>query len=459
MKLEDASQRARDIFNRGFSAFERGNLNYAIDLLSSCVELEPRLLNARRYLRAAQIQKWRSRRREIMASVIAAIRGWPLRLRIELVRRRDPARALALAEWLMALNPLSPAHILVFAEIAVAADLPDVAIQTLEIARESLPTEVVILRALGDLYVSMDMTAEARECFEKLTDLKPHDHDIIKAYKDAMARESMMRDGWMQAGEADGTFRDAVKDSAGAQALEQEARAQASDTELDGLIEEAYAKIESDPENLNYYRALARLYAEKRDFDNGIAVLEKAKERRPGDPELDAGLSRLHVQRFEYEIGQAEASGDTEAVATLKAEKDSFVVDDLETRVSRYPSDTHLRYELGRVYYELDRITDAIRQLQAAQRSPKHRIMALFYLGMAFRRKGQMDLAVDQLKTAAGELVGMDETKKAVLYELGDLLSAQGDTAGALDCFKHIYQVDIGYRDVAARVEGSRSAD
>ena len=47
----------------------------------------------------------------------------------------------------------------------------------------------------------------------------------------------------------------------------------------------------------------------------------------------------------------------------------------------------------------------------------------------------------------------MDDTKKAVIYELGLLHEIRGHTTEAMDCFKQIYQIDISYRDVSAKVE------
>ena len=41
LTLEEAPQKLKDLFNKGFGALERGNLDYAIDLLFSCVQEEP----------------------------------------------------------------------------------------------------------------------------------------------------------------------------------------------------------------------------------------------------------------------------------------------------------------------------------------------------------------------------------------------------------------------------------
>jgi len=50
--LEDAPRKARELFDKGFAALERGNLGYSIDMLLAALEIEPRLIQARRFLRA-----------------------------------------------------------------------------------------------------------------------------------------------------------------------------------------------------------------------------------------------------------------------------------------------------------------------------------------------------------------------------------------------------------------------
>ena len=58
---------------------------------------------------------------------------------------------------------------------------------------------------------------------------------------------------------------------------------------------------------------------------------------------------------------------------------------------------------------------------------------------------------------ALADLHSMDTLKKEVLYDKGLIHGEMGDKPAALDCFKQIYEVDYGYRDVAKRVESSYS--
>ena len=66
-----------------------------------------------------------------------------------------------------------------------------------------------------------------------------------------------------------------------------------------------------------------------------------------------------------------------------------------------------------------------------------------------------LDMAQNQLNEALNELVGMDTTKKEVLYTLGLVSEKKGDREKYLECMKEIYEADYGYRDVAHRVESS----
>jgi hypothetical protein len=55
--------------------------------------------------------------------------------------------------------------------------------------------------------------------------------------------------------------------------------------------------------------------------------------------------------------------------------------------------------------------------------------------------------------------VTMDPTKKEIVYNLGIVYEKMGEREKSLNCMKHIYEADYGYRDVAERVESSYQQD
>ena len=64
-------------------------------------------------------------------------------------------------------------------------------------------------------------------------------------------------------------------------------------------------------------------------------------------------------------------------------------------------------------------------------------------------------MAAQQLEEAAREISSMDEMKKEIVYNLGLIYERMGERNKSIAAMKQIYQAEYGYRDVAARVEGS----
>ncbi len=451
--INDAPKKAKDLFDKGFVAFEHNNMEYAIDMFLSALHICPGLLKARKFLRAAEIKLFKQKKGGKMTHVMARIKGFPQFLKAQaMIKAGKGEQAVEAVEKLLKLDPLNIDFVLLFADAAILDDLPEAAVQTLEIAREYYPDNPEILRALGKGYQLLERTNEARECFEKLCELYPNDPEILKAMKDSMALDSMNKGGWSDAADG-GSFRDKIRDTEEAKILEQQNKAVKSSKDVENLIEVTKEKMEQDPGNINHYRNLARLYVQKDAYDDAIAVLEKAREISSGDPEVDAAISRTYIQKFDHELEQLREAGDTEAIAAKEHEKEQFKFDDLQKRVERYPNDLVLRFEWGKMLYENDYLNEAIQQFQLSQRNPQHKVRSLYYLGMCFKKKEQYDMAIEQLKMAAAELQEMNDTKKDVIYELGLIAEANGDKEQAAEYFKQIYQADISYKDVADKVE------
>ena len=73
-------------------------------------------------------------------------------------------------------------------------------------------------------------------------------------------------------------------------------------------------------------------------------------------------------------------------------------------------------------------------------------------------RRGMNDLAARTLQNALKEKLIFDEEKKELLYQLGTVLEKMGKPEEAIEQFKMIYEVDMGYKDVAPKVDASYAA-
>ena len=159
--------------------------------------------------------------------------------------------------------------------------------------------------------------------------------------------------------------------------------------------------------------------------------LERRAEENPDDPEVKAALEERRQERL------------------------SEMVSEATRRVEQNPTDPVLRFELGDALFNAGDFSEAIPHLQQAKRNPHIQSKVLLLLGRTFKAKGMHDMASKQLADALADLSVMDATKKEVLYEKGLIHEDMGDKEAALECFKEIYEVDYGYKDVAGRVEAS----
>ena len=448
------SQQTRNLFNKGFASFERGNLDYAIDVLLKCVELSPGYLQARMYLRRAEIAKFRKARKGPFAHKLSSLKGGPSYLKTKaLLQTGKTDQALMASEKLLAMDPLNSSFVCLFAKAAEAAGQVEAGIQTMEMAREFHEANMNFMQQLGELYSGVGNHAGALVCFEKLAEARPRDPTAIKLRKDAEALVSINKGRLQSVGKAGEVNQEMLKDKDESLRLEQEGKAVLSNKDSESLIRDAEAKIEADPKNINYYRNLSRLYTQQDRFEEAMSTLDRARELQANDPDLDRTAAAIRRQSYDFRVKALREGGDEHGAVELESERNQFLFDNLRERVERYPTDLRLKFELGRMYLDYEYIDEAILQLQLAQRSPKDRVMALYLLGQCFRKKDQNDMAVMQLESALEGLVAMDEQKKDVYYALGELAEERGDWGKAAEYFKEIYRHDIGYRDITQRVE------
>lgn len=453
--LDSIPAKLRDLYNKGFLAMERGNLPYAIDLFTSCLEQEPRLLSARKFLRMAEIKQVKGAKPSKLSSIISSASNLPTLLKASSqIKSGKALQAVGTLEGLLRKDPLNMSLIKAFVEAAEAADMPEAAIQTLVIAREYYSQDIELLNQLGEMYMKTNQTRLGRECFESVVVLRPNDGAALKRLKDAMAIDSMAKDGWSDASKDRDGYRRLIKDERQATILEQEAKAGKAGADGDALLKEYEDRVRKEPENINYRRALANMYSSLNRFDEAITILEEAQKIAVGrDPMVDNTISTTRVQKFNFEIEKLRKAGDSAGAEAKSVERDTFIFEDLKSRVMRYPNDMQLRFEFGVMLSAHGLVNDAIQQFQMAQRSPQYRARSYYHIGVCFAEKKQYDMAVDQLDKAIKDMLELDDQKKAAIYELGRVYEASGDMAKATECYKQIYQVDIAYRDVTAKIE------
>lgn len=444
--LAQTSSRIRETYQRVQEALRKDNPGYAVELLNSILAMEPEVDELRKELRDIQIDSLKSKKPNPLSSV----KGLGKTMAVKSAIKKDPAKALQEAEELMKIDPINPSFLDLYYDAAKASGNLNAAAITYDAALKVDRTNADMLEKLGQLYLEMGQPHEARQIFERLGEVKPNDQKVIKWIKDTAAMDSMTKGGW----DKEGDFRGKLKNEGESSALEQEGRSQQNLNDMERLILKQKQRLEAEPENLNLYRPLADSMVKAGQFGEALEILEQADEKaNHADPMIQRAITDTTLKIYEHNIKVLTEEGSLEEAEAQKKEKEDFQLEDIANKVKRYPNDLSFKFDYGELLYARGELDAAIGQFQQAQRNPQRRIDALYLMGSCFKAKGQYDIAATQLEKAAEELPTMDDTKMAILYELGEVLEAQGDLDKALTYFKSIYAVDIGYKKVGEKIE------
>ena len=456
---EAVPKRAVDLYERGLGAAEKRNYDYAITLFLEALKLAPTFVAARKKLREIEMEKWHRATSPVFFRKLSAglltIPPWLVVFWNESFSRASAA--LRAYESILKRDPTNSSALKLHAKAALRLDMPEVAVNSMEYAYRANPNSDSNQRLMGEIYRVNGNIEEARAAWQKVLAKRPTDKEALKALHDLAALATISRGHW----EDTSTYRSSIKDEEEARLTEKRTRVEKTDEDRNALIEDYKRRVAENPENVDQVKRLANEYLEAHRYDEAVATFDEAINLNPGDPDLPELRYRVLVKKYEYRIEEAEKAAAErpddparkETVKTLEREKTRFMLDDLAARVRKYPSNMPLRFEYGYALMQDDRIDEAIKQFQQSKNNAQRQSMSLNYLGECFRRKGMLDLAVDQFEAALATMHTMDSVKRDVIYNLARTYEDMGRHTDALERFKAIYADDIGFRDVAQRVE------
>jgi len=229
-----------------------------------------------------------------------------------------------------------------------------------------------------------------------------------------------------------------------------------SDEELAEERERLSAALDANPRDAGLLLELAGVLEKLKDPDGALDLIERARVLRPSDGELAERAAGLQVKSLKRRIARADKLGDPEEADRLERELERCELDAARGRVDRNPGDAGARLELGRLLFKAGEHDQAAGELQKVLADPRRAEDARFLLAQCFQAKGFQDLARKEFERVLEGRPSVDERAREVLYNLGLIAEAEGDSAAARAHYARIYEVDIGYRDVAKKMEGLR---
>ena len=456
--IKDISSAMRSNYQTAMGAVEKNNTDYAILLLKGIVQKEPGFLDARDTLR--KMERINVKTMGFMKKTTSSMKSGSIATKGKAVlATKKPEAAMKLAEDALAENLSSLAALNLLAQSAQELDAAFITIEALEIASEYHPKNLNILDWLATTYADAKEGVKALQIRQKISAMDPQNMDKQQAVRAAAALATMEK-GNMENENA--TYRDMLKDKGAASQLEQEDKIVRDVNDVKEVINDLEQKIAGGESTAENHRKLADIYQRGGDHEKALLNYHQVVEKMGAlDPYIDAAIEKSELAKLDATIEEWRAYGEApenkeeadNSITAIETQKLDYRKERATERVKLYPNDTMLRYNLGIVCWDRKEIDESLQAFQAGQKNPAKRLQALVYLGRCFYEKSQFDIAIEQLNTAIDGMVAMNKEKMSALYYLAITLEAMGNKEKAGECYKQIYQTDINFRDVAAKME------
>ena len=428
-------------------AARRRNYDFAIQLYQQLLEINPDVGDARAGLRRVFKARHEAKGgRGLLGKLKGAA---PLAAAKGMARAGRWDAAIKGYEGYLATNPLDEEGNLLLGQALEAGGYYASALAVFEFLAEIAPRNSEGLKSAGAMMAKQGDPAKALAYYERALEADPRDRDAMKARKD-LAAEAALEGGRFDSVDHS---REQIVDREETQSLERANRLQMSSEELDAEVERLEARLAEDSSDVEVMLELARVQEKRRDPGAALDLVERALTFRQGDSELADRAVALRVASIKRQISQADKLGDNEAADRLEAELGDLEGNRLRQMVQRRPGDASSRLALGRYLLAADDLDGAAAELQKALADPRLAAEGHFLLGLCFRRLSFLDLARKQFNEALEDQSTLDDRGREILYNLGGIAEAEGENTEARAFYSRIFETDIGYRDVAAKME------
>ena len=355
-----------------------------------------------------------------------------------------------MAEQILNEDPYSVMGNKLLADAATAADFPRTAVFAWDLVMKHQSGDKSNTMKYCQALENSGDVAKAEETCAALAKAHPGDQEVQQFSKNLTASRTLVEGGYDKVTSGEAGYRAVLKDEAEAVLLEQENRRSEQESTAENLIREYEERLRDEPNNLKLIRSLAELHCRVKNYDRSVEYYERFnKTNLRSDAAVDRAIVDTKLQQYDWRIEQVDES----EARGLSAERKAFEMVQIQRLSDTYPSDLSLRYDLGVLQLEAGETTLAIQSFQRAQANPHREIASLMQIGRCFAKRGMNDMAANTLQKALEKKEVMDDEKMDLHYQLGYVLDSMGRTEESVDQFKIIYEKDIGYRDVADRVD------
>ncbi|HEY3788722.1 MAG TPA: hypothetical protein VGL71_07700, partial [Urbifossiella sp.] len=287
---------AQDSFNRAKEAIQSGNLDYAITLMLTCCKLDPANFLYRQTLRKTQKDKYGNNLRGSRFSFLSTPR-WKAKMK-GAKRSRDYLRVLEHGEQVLYRNPWDMGTAMDMAEAFDALGLNDLAVFSLDQARQKYPRDATLNRALARLFEKRGDYPKAIILWQLVKETHPSDVEAAHKAKDLAASATIQKGQYEEA--AAGTKESPVLGRIESRAVEKQDKG-ARETEP------IRKRLEADPTEPSLYVQLATVYRKYGQDDRARAALQQGLGPTGNAFQIQLALMDLDLVPIRNSLDQTEA--------------------------------------------------------------------------------------------------------------------------------------------------------
>jgi tetratricopeptide (TPR) repeat protein len=454
---------AADSFARAKEAIASGGLDYAINLLLTACKLDPGNFFYRQTLRKTQKDKYGNNLRGSRFAFFTTPR-WKAKVK-GAKRSRDYTKVLEHGEQVLCRNPWDVGTQMDMSEAFDALGLGELAVFSLDQARQKNPKDATLNRALARLFEKRGDFQKAIVLWQMVREVAPHDVEAAHKAKDLAASETIKR----------GQYEEAAAGSKESPVIGRiEARAQ---DKVDRGTREArpiMQRIEADPTEPSLYIQLAATYRKYGQDDRARAALQQGLgptgnayqiqlalmdlDLAPVRKNLEHADARLKKLRERAKNPDRDAADDDEPLseaelAALRAglvkEVNAREIELFRLKADRSPADLSHRFELGLRLMKAELYEEAIAELQQARKEERLKWKAGLYLGVCFRKRNNWRLAQRNFEEALAAVPESEEAgRKELLYQLATGAAENDDLPRAIDLGHELANLDYSFKGI-----------
>jgi tetratricopeptide (TPR) repeat protein len=437
-----------DLKNKAKEAFRRKNYDLAVQIYVEAFQFQANDAEAVEGFFTSAKKLTESRGKGLFGGMFSGV---------GLSGGKDPMKRMASAFRALAKNPDHKGTLMALGESAAEAGQLEAAIGGYKRAAEQDTADPEPWKRLGQALAKRGRIPEALQALDNAVKAAPRDQEALKLRKD-VAAEGALKGGY----ETARSSRDLIKDKDVAQKLETEQRLQLTPEHAASEIEKVEAQCKAEPTNARMRVRLGELYLQRGEEAKALEAFEDALRTDPRNFDLSVRVGDQKLRAFEDGLRAARAAtqqapGDAAVRARETAAEKALIearLVEYGRRVKEHPLDLAERFKLGRTLLAAGRTEEATAEFQQTVRDPNRKTDSLLLLARCFELSNLNGLALKKVEEAVADFPTLTSVKaRDVHYAHADLLARVGKKDEARAIFERLYEEDITYRDVAARLK------